>query len=77
MISVVIPVYNEEGSLEQLHAELAAVFSSQGGVTEPVEFVFVDDGSRDGSWPVLTRLLSVILEFAAFGSGGTSARRPR
>lgn len=56
MISVVIPVYNEEGSLEQLHAELAAVFSSQGGVTEPVEFVFVDDGSRDGSWPVLTRL---------------------
>jgi glycosyltransferase involved in cell wall biosynthesis len=57
MISVIVPVYNEEGSLEELHRELAAVF----GVTStgPVEFVFVDDGSRDGSWPVLNRLVAI------------------
>ncbi|MFO0892945.1 MAG: glycosyltransferase family 2 protein [Isosphaeraceae bacterium] len=54
MISVVIPVYNEEGSLEQLHRELAAAFDS--GALGPVEFIFVDDGSRDGSWAVLERL---------------------
>jgi len=47
MISVVIPVYNEEESLTTLHSELGAAFARLGG---EVEFVFVDDGSRDGSW---------------------------
>jgi glycosyltransferase involved in cell wall biosynthesis len=54
MISVVVPVYNEEGSLAALHRELAAVFGKE--IHEDVEFVFVDDGSRDGSWPGLRRL---------------------
>jgi glycosyltransferase involved in cell wall biosynthesis len=54
MISVVIPVYNEEGSLAALHDELDRVFA--GPSTGPVEFVFVDDGSRDGSWEVLSAL---------------------
>ncbi len=54
MISVIIPVYNEEGSLKALHAELAAV--TGGGDLGPFEFVFVDDGSRDGSWNKLTEL---------------------
>lgn len=54
MISVVVPVYNEEASLELLHGELAAVFA--GSVLGPVELLFVDDGSRDGSWRVLTGL---------------------
>lgn len=54
MISVVIPVYNEEGSLAALHGELDAVFSN--GPLGPVEFVFVDDGSKDGSWDVLAGL---------------------
>ena len=54
MISVIIPVYNEEGSLNALQAELAAV--TAGGELGPFEFVFVDDGSRDGSWDKLTAL---------------------
>jgi glycosyltransferase involved in cell wall biosynthesis len=54
MISVVIPVHNEEGSLTALHGELATVFA--GAATGPAEFLFVDDGSRDGSWNVLTNL---------------------
>jgi glycosyltransferase involved in cell wall biosynthesis len=54
MISVVIPVHNEEGSLATLYAELDAVFAQ---TTSPaVEFIFVDDGSRDGSWTVVTEL---------------------
>jgi glycosyltransferase involved in cell wall biosynthesis len=54
MITVVVPVYNEEGSLALLHGELDAVFRAQ--VSGPVEFLFVDDGSRDGSWRVLSDL---------------------
>jgi glycosyltransferase involved in cell wall biosynthesis len=54
MISIVVPVYNEEGSLAALHGELAAMFCD--GRLGQAEFVFVDDGSRDGSWAVLSRL---------------------
>lgn len=50
MISVVIPLFNEEESLVELHRQLAGVLSGLGG---PYEIVFVDDGSRDGSWRVL------------------------
>jgi glycosyltransferase involved in cell wall biosynthesis len=54
MISIVIPVHDEDASLAALHGELDAVFA--GDRWGPVEFVFVDDGSRDGSWGVLTAL---------------------
>ncbi len=53
-ISFVIPVHDEEESLAALHAELATVFAD--GRLGPAEFVFVDDGSRDGSWRVLSEL---------------------
>jgi glycosyltransferase involved in cell wall biosynthesis len=55
MISVIVPVHDEEGSLATLHAELAALFDGDGG-PGPAEFLFVDDGSRDGSWHVLEEL---------------------
>ena len=54
MISVVVPVRDEEESLATLHGELAAVFA--GAARGPVEFIFVDDGSRDGSWRALVAL---------------------
>jgi glycosyltransferase involved in cell wall biosynthesis len=54
MISVVIPLYNEADSLATLHAELDRVFAD--GSLGPAEFVFVDDGSRDGSWAVVRSL---------------------
>ncbi len=46
MISVVVPIYNETEILEELHRRLSAVAD---GLGEPVELLFVDDGSRDGS----------------------------
>jgi glycosyltransferase involved in cell wall biosynthesis len=52
MISVVVPIFNEEESLETLHAELDRGFSPLG----PVEFLFVDDGSRDRTWSVIAGL---------------------
>lgn len=54
MLSVVVPLHNEERSLDALYAELRAVLDELG----PWEAVFVDDGSTDGSFGVLTRLHS-------------------
>jgi len=52
-LSVVIPVYNEERNLPGLYVELTVVLS---GLTEHYELIFVDDGSRDGSYEVLREL---------------------
>jgi len=51
MISVVIPVFNEGESLGPLMAEFARVFAAGG--PGPVEFLLVDDGSRDDTWAAI------------------------
>jgi dolichol-phosphate mannosyltransferase len=53
VISLVIPVYNEKDSLAALYAEIAAVEQPAG---LDLEVVFVDDGSKDGSWEVIREL---------------------
>jgi glycosyltransferase involved in cell wall biosynthesis len=53
VISVVVPLLNEERSLEALYTEITAALEPQG---DEFEVVFVDDGSSDGSMSVLTRL---------------------
>ncbi|NVN98477.1 MAG: glycosyltransferase [Geobacteraceae bacterium] len=49
-ISIVIPVYNEEGNLENLFARLYPVMKGTG---KPFEIIFTDDGSRDRSLAIL------------------------
>lgn len=53
MISVVIPVFNERGSLPALYAEIVAVTQTH---ALAMEVIFVDDGSNDGSWQVIAEL---------------------
>ena len=53
MISVVVPVRDEELTVEPLYDELARALTARG---EPWEVVFVDDGSRDGTHAALARL---------------------
>ena len=52
-ISVVIPLYNEEESLPELHRWIRSVMEEQG---YSYEIIFVDDGSTDGSWEVIRQL---------------------
>ncbi len=49
-ISVVIPIYNEEGAIKNLREELYAALSP---LNKNFEIVFVDDGSRDKSVTIL------------------------
>lgn len=49
-LSVVVPAYNEEAVLEAFHGRLARVLD---GLGEPAEVVYVDDGSRDRTRPIL------------------------
>ncbi|TML32661.1 MAG: glycosyltransferase family 2 protein [Actinobacteria bacterium] len=53
MISVVVPVHEEERTVALLFDELQAALDPLG---QPWEAVFVDDGSTDGSFAALTRL---------------------
>lgn len=52
-ISVVVPTYNEEGNLPQLHARLTKALEACGC---DHEIIYVDDGSRDGSLRILREL---------------------
>ncbi|WP_428032640.1 glycosyltransferase family 2 protein [Ancylobacter sp.] len=54
LISIVVPVYNEARCLAELHARLSAVLDGYPELRR--EFVFVDDGSRDDSFALLTEL---------------------
>lgn len=45
-LSIVIPVYNEEETLAELHRRLAQLLTTVGG---EAEVVLVNDGSRDGT----------------------------
>ncbi|MEW5956709.1 MAG: glycosyltransferase family 2 protein [Chloroflexota bacterium] len=46
MLSIVIPLLNEEGNLKLLHQKLTAVLTE---LAQPYEIIFVNDGSTDDS----------------------------
>ncbi|MBO7660583.1 MAG: glycosyltransferase [Bacteroidaceae bacterium] len=52
-ISVVVPLYNEEESLPELHAWIKRVMDEN---KFSYEIIFVNDGSKDRSWEVIEKL---------------------
>ncbi len=52
-LSVVIPVFNEEENLTELHARLSLTLNA---APWSWEVIYVDDGSKDTSWELLTRI---------------------
>src|SRR6266702_6438551 len=54
MISIIVPVFNEQESIAELHSRLDAVMQS---IDQSYEIIFVNDGSADKS-------LDLMLEFS-------------
>jgi glycosyltransferase involved in cell wall biosynthesis len=52
-ISVVIPLFNEEESLPELYAWIEKVMNANGF---SYEVIFIDDGSKDNSWEIISEL---------------------
>ncbi|OGP88514.1 MAG: glycosyl transferase family 2 [Deltaproteobacteria bacterium RBG_16_48_10] len=55
-LSVVIPLYNETHSLQELFQALKSVFNSLG---KSYEIIFVDDGSTDDSFSILKEIFTL------------------
>lgn len=53
-LSIVVPCYNEEACLAELHGRLTA--AARAAVGEDYEIVLVNDGSRDRSWEMMRQL---------------------
>ena len=52
-LAVVVAAYNEEAALPALHARLRAVLD---GLALEARVLYVDDGSRDGTWATMRHL---------------------
>ena len=52
-ISIVVPLYNEVESLPELHRWIKEVLNSN---NLSYEVIFIDDGSKDGSWKLVEEL---------------------
>jgi glycosyltransferase involved in cell wall biosynthesis len=53
-LSIVVPCFDEEACLPVLHQRLTA--AARGAVGEDYDIVLINDGSRDGSWPIMEQL---------------------
>lgn len=54
-ISIVIPVYNEQENISAIYTQVTTILQT----LQPLyfyELIFVNDGSKDASWPILSTL---------------------
>jgi undecaprenyl-phosphate 4-deoxy-4-formamido-L-arabinose transferase len=58
LISIVVPVYNGENSLEELYSALKKTASAN---NFKIELIFVDDNSSDKSYNQILELHKIIL----------------
>ena len=68
-ISIIIPVFNEEESLDILYAEISEILNQY----PKWEIIFIDDGSHDGSYSIMKKIadqnhnISIVHFFKNFG----------
>lgn len=60
-ISVVVPVYNEEGNVAELHREIKQMCEANGYI---YEIIFVNDGSSDRTEEVCRTLRPLVYQAA-------------
>lgn len=51
MLSVIIPAYNEEAMIEKAASAISQILEDS---RIPCELIFVDDGSKDRTWGIIT-----------------------
>ena len=49
-LSIVIPLYNEDESIDELHSKIVSLLSNS---SLSYEIIFIDDGSSDNSWNII------------------------
>jgi glycosyltransferase involved in cell wall biosynthesis len=69
-LSIVIPVYNEEGAVAKLHAETLAMCRQYG---QPFEIIFINDGSSDATLASLKALSPIKIVSLRRNFGQTAA----
>jgi dolichol-phosphate mannosyltransferase len=62
-LSIVVPCYNEAATLPVLHQRVSAAATA--AVGDDHEIIFINDGSRDASWPIMQQLASADPRVAA------------
>jgi dolichol-phosphate mannosyltransferase len=55
-LSIVAPCHNEQAGIEEFHRRASA--AAKEVVGEDYEFILVNDGSRDGTWTVMRKLVA-------------------
>ena len=61
MVSIIVPIYNEEDNVAELHRQIVQSCQTLG---KPYEIIFVDDGSSDRSLERMRQLTPLrIVEF--------------
>ena len=73
MISIVTPVYNEDGNVVYFHDEVTKVMQT---LDMDYEIIYVNDGSRDGTWSVIEECARMNARIAEYSNNRptTSAR---
>ncbi len=56
MISIIVPVFNEEENVAAVHAEILRVLQA---MNTSFEVIFVDDGSTDNSWKKIEHVAAI------------------
>ena len=72
-LSLVIPLFNEEESLTELHDWIVGVMQKEG---YSYEIIFIDDGSRDNSWQVIEKLAANNPHVKAIGFSRNYGKSP-
>ena len=74
-LSIVVPVYNEEGSIAALHEEIVRMCEAHAGKDLPTswEIIFVDDGSEDRTAEICSQLQPLIYIRLDSNCGQTAA----
>jgi glycosyltransferase involved in cell wall biosynthesis len=72
-LSIVIPLFNEQESLPELHDWIVKVMHQY---SYTYEIIFIDDGSRDKSWEVIQELASKNQHVKAIGFGRNYGKSP-